>query len=552
MTVSVDGKVQGWYVPRDVAWYFEHNPHRAELLYRGLRVMSDPLKRMFTVNNPGFGLWNLQRDARALVLNLPGNAATQPFQVARSYLRTARDAWLDAFADHSTLYAEDLYRANVLIAGRGYRVEEFGGVDTELERLMLRWERDPRNERRFWRKVGKWVFNDFNQFMERWSKFAGADHLQREGYDLADPATREMIRSRAGSPDFLERGSWTPITNTVFLFSNAQIQGLRASGQALRMSPANYALKLGVYNILPKLLMSAATAGMLDYLLSGDDDDKPIQRAMQNIPERDRENYLTIPLGVNTDGKTRYLVLPQDHVGQFAGKLVSVALTEGARPVEFAQAMASQSPYGLAQANPVLELLYDVASYAVGVNPVDLWRGEHVLDETTFKAGGVEAWKDLGLHAWNNLFSTTVAPMGRNTVTGDDPVERATQVPGVGPVLRRFLRVSDRGQDDRLRRTLEEAEREEARISLRIGKWISSEIERYGGEGLPRESALKAHAGRAFYRAKRENVFDRGYTKAAFVQRYVSAAIYRYGSAAQQAERGAGRLGRAALEDLQR
>lgn len=555
MLVSEKGQIKGYYVPREVADYFKRDEFGASILYNVMRLISNPVKRVFTVNNPAFGLWNLQRDFRSMMKNLPGNALTQPFKMVKAYKQTFVTAFLDALFGKSTPFAERMYRANLLIAGRSFRADEFINEDTELDRIMAEWDRNPRARRNFFLKAGKAVFNDFNQSLERWSKAAGAKYLENQGYSLDDPKVRQMVRERAGSPDFLERGKYTPWTNMIFLFSNAQIQGVRATVHAIKDNPINYPAKLFLYDVLPKLVQVAAARGILDMVLGAlgfydDDDDRPIQRMMENIPQRDRDNYLTIPLGFTEDNKTLYAVMPQDFTGQFVGNLISAVLDTGASPSDVTSVVASQSPYGLGGLNPVLENLYYAAAYAVGQNPVDMWAGKPVLSETEFKAGGAQAWEEIGVAAWNNVLGTSLWRLGKpGAKTGPSSVEQISAMPVIGPVLRRVLRVSSRGQDDALNDVLEQTEKQEAQISLRIGEWIEKDLESF--TEMPSNPRARTMAGiRAYRRAKKAGVMDDAYDRDAFAQRYSAALMWRFGTSMDKAEMRAGRIGKQALEGI--
>ena len=52
------------------------------------------------------------------------------------------------------------------------------------------------------------------------------------------PHQRQFIRANIGSPDFLAGGTAKPITNNVFIFSNAIVQSVSADLETAFINPA--------------------------------------------------------------------------------------------------------------------------------------------------------------------------------------------------------------------------------------------------------------------------------------------------------------------------
>ena len=565
--LAQDGQVTGYYVPKEAAELFNRDPFEANVLIRIAHAMTVPYKKVFTENNPLFGLHNFPRDAKAFFQNAPGNPFALLANVPYAYARSLKTGLVDAFMETSTPLARQTYLSSDIIAGRTWKGKEFGTADEEIAKRIVIWDKKSFLEEqwysRFGQKLGKAVFSDFNQFLERWTKFAGADLLLRKGYDLNSPEAHKLMRSLLGSPDFLERGSATHITNLAFIFSNARVQGYRAAKEAFKTSPMNYVTKFGM-KMIPRALMYAGIGGVLDRVLGlvdWDDDDEekekeavgPIQSMFEAVPQRDFDNYDIIPLGWTPDGKVKYSIMPQDHVTQFSSNLFSAILKGDADPGKFVGTLMGESPFGVGSANPNAKLLYEIAQHACNVNPYDWYYQSHVLSDTDYKARNMETTKKVAIHMWNSILSSSVGRIGTRP-PGPSKLEQASAKPFVGPFLRRLIRVSDRGVQDRLQEAITPEEREQARITQAAGNLVSSDLEAssFKHGRLPHRNVLLRHGRAAWIRHKEAGKMPDGYTKDTYAQRYARAAFLYYGTPEQKVQQySTGKLVKKKLKQLE-
>jgi len=81
-----------------------------------------------------------------------------------------------------------------------------------------------------------------------------------------------------------------------------------------------------------------------------------------------------VPIGLNQQGKSIYLRIPEDYEGQFWGGLAWELMRGRVTGKEGAISLtAEQSPYRL---HPLLEVSSDLFQYYVrGINPLDEYRG---------------------------------------------------------------------------------------------------------------------------------------------------------------------------------
>ncbi len=434
-----DGAQRGVVVRREVADLFHNDPANAHALFNALAVSTGLLKSIFTANNPLFSIWNVQRDAKSTLHNIPtkggaGEIALVP-DLSVSYLKTIRDAYQHAFKKHSTPLMRELLEGGLLIADRQWTAKDLTAVD-EYERMMAEFDLNPGKTGNVFKRGARAIFHDFNQMVEVWSKLAGYEYMKRKGltdkYDM-----REIMRGIIGSPDFLARGKYTQWTNMIFLYSNANVQGIEAAIRAFRANPTRYVLRRMAYTVIPSAIMA--------YLEMGDDDDdeiKDYRDAMKAIPDYEKARMITFP--VAWDGKTvSWIPFPQDHVGQLIHGLIwnSVASKDKSFS-KLANAVFGSVPMEPGSLNPWLKLGKAAFEYATGQNPYDSFRGRPAIDETIWKAGGFRSAEELAKWAWNQTGGSTFGSFERPFQTRPRDTR---DLPIIKPAMRRFIRTAEKG-----------------------------------------------------------------------------------------------------------
>jgi len=540
MIVMKQGKAEGHYIPAELAEWYERDQIRAAFVAKALRYSAAPFRAIWTSYNPGFGIWNLQRDFRAACKKLPGPAHKMPFKLVATYAGTFRDAALDAFADKSTPLVRELYRQNALIAGRHYEALERQGLETEYERQAMSYALGTDKATSPWGKALSGL-NRFNAFMERWSKIASGKYLKTEFPQMGPKQLAHIVRHRGGSPDFLTGGKLRMAYNNLFMFSNAQTQDLRASAEAIRENWSSYLIKTALYDILPKVmgyaLATGAAGAIYRHIYGRDDEEDWIKKVLDRVPQQDKENYQIVPLGLTEDDEAVYIALPSDHVGQLVGNIVWTSLeqSKNARPEDFGDILQAQLPFSTTNMNPFLKVAADFLQYAAGRNPYDPFYGSTMIPETVFEAGGLRALKELGKSEWNRLFGQLYR-FRRGTasdIKGD--VAKILDIPVAGPFMRRFVRVSRKGLDDALRRELEVVTKEQARKSVGIGDIVAKRAKEVGRDARPYQILRAKNA--AWSEARDQGIIWKGYTRATFNRRFDNAYMLIYGSAEEKAMR---------------
>jgi len=533
---SVDGKPQGVWIPQEVAEWFDADPVGAGLIFRFLRGTMRPFKSAYTEYSIGFGFHNVLKDYRRTIKNLPG---FQIYGVSKQYVRGFNDAFLDAFFDKSTPFVQTMHFEGELIEDMGWRGREHDDRgDTQYARMAERFAASPKKQEAMWKSIGAAFFRftrRLNKFHERWSKIAAKRVLLEQGtYAKEGMQAKENIRGVYGSPDFKAMGRDLPILNAFYMFPNPKIQGMRTNIQAASKEPVAYGLKVLTLDILPKMVLWSMGTGAFDqalrFLTGWEEDDEEgsyYQRMVSGIPEHDLQNYTCIPWYIDEEGRTVYSAVPSDHVGQLVGNLTWNALkqSEGALPSELMDSIISQNPFSSTSKHPLFSLGQDIATYMAGKNPYNYYYGTYALDQTSFDAGGLTAWKQLAKYEFNRIAGSVTRFKSRTAkMSGDDA--SALDLPYIGPTLRRFIRVSSKGHDDIERRKGQLAASADAKLrAVRrdiIAEYVALEKTEKKRGVKPKRSAMF----RAWEAAKEAEAVPKGYKYAYFKASYESAKVF--------------------------
>ena len=470
-----DGKMQGYYVDKWVAEAFNRENSEAMKVAAVIaRAVGAPFRAVFTGLRPGFWAFNVIRDFRRSVKNLP-KAKIRTF--LPEYLKAVKPAFRSAFGVPLDV-VEEMLKNNMLIS-----VADISGLTNEdrmVDRLVAMYTK---KGKRNWFKRQFHNFLRVGESLERIPKIAAYEYLKKHQPDLSEREIAHIIREQAGSPAFLTKGAFTPITNNLFLFSNAMIQGWRSDLEVLGERPGEITYKLAKYVGLPKLLLFALSSGLVAKLLieaGADEDDKALRWAKAaeamyaNVSEYDKTNYIPVPLGVTPQGKTVYVRIPLDENERFFGgifwKLLNMKETEIEGLQQILDYTASQTP----SLNPALKVAQATKQYLAGINPYDYFRSRNVLPQTVFEAGGKEA--HTAFAKWvANEFGASIVYRFRY----DDPdrvkseLEMVLGLPVVGDIIGRFIRVSDYGKKEILQAEVAKERKARARQLLKLRKIAS-------------------------------------------------------------------------------
>ncbi len=455
-----DGKLKSYDVDPYIAKSFEYeDPDNLNIAIRLLDRINNTFKSLVTTYNLGFAAaFNPIRDFKRNYKNIP-NASL--FNLTKAYIQSLPSAarYAQGKLDDITrqMVEEKLinapmydYNYDPRDDGMGTILEKYGIIkrDTPEKQLPIAIEA----ARKFTLtpliktlEAIRFVANTF----ENVSKVAGMRvRIDRgeEGKELA-----YNVRNFTGTPNWKVKGTQTNTTNAVFIFSNIMKEGLK-SDFIIATDPktrSGYWWKSVKIDFMPKFLMFLAAAG----LFGGD-----LKDLFDKMTEYDKTNYICIPIG-ERNGKVVYFRIPHDETNRIMSSIFWKSLNfMKDKNLNGLQDIMAIGAGQLPNVTPVITILQAWGQYLTGKNPYDAFRGQTLINDTVFKAGGVDSLKKMVQWTANSfgLSQFTTYDASKN-----DGVEIAVQVL---PLINRLVKISDYGiseKSDVLQKSMEKATAQE-------------------------------------------------------------------------------------------
>jgi len=484
--VIEEGKPQGYYVEKDIAEMLNYTSNRTlEAAAKVSRTISQSkfYRPLFTSYNVGFQTFNFVRDITRAWKNYPHQTLAEvplspifdAYRVGRGYIKAVKPSY-KRVVDKPDVLIQEMENANILGVTYG---DIYGGqVEPEakqIERVLSKYGAIEPTKKPVVLRPFSWGLDKIQavgDFIETLPKVAG--YIELKG-SIPEAELAEYIRTAIGSPAFRVGGTATPVTNNIFLFSNAIKEGIKtdirvATGKKGRATGAGFWWKTIIRDFLPKFIMAATAGGYFG---------KELKEIMDGASEYDKTNYTIIPLGIDENGKSVYYRLPSDETGRFLGGLLWKSINinkDTATPESIAQIFS----FGAGQF-PNLSPSYTgagaLSQYLSGKNPYDSYRGRYIIPETTFKAGMSESWPKMRDWLLKNQGLGVFYP----TYKPEDPtdLEKILTKPFLSNILGRWVRVSDYGKTEKLRAISKDIEKERSKRLLREREIIDDAIKEY-------------------------------------------------------------------------
>jgi len=455
-----NGKMEGYYLDKHIVKSFKESPTDGEAIVTFMRAMNTPFRKIFTELNYGFWMFNVWRDYKRAVRNIPSSGPlvkTIPYlkfvQYFGSWVQGISPAFKSVYGIPSAI-AKEMYKNNELIS-----IENRWGdnkFDREHERMMKRWHQIPHKWDNNVTKPVQWLWRQWHnigQGLERVNKMAGHIYLTKHHPNMTPEERGHIIRNQIGSPAFLRQGRWTPATNNMFMFSNAMKEGWRGDIEVMRERPVEFFYNVFQYNIVPKFIMLGMAQGYF-----GEEN----LTIMNAVSEYDKANYIIIPLGLTEKGKAVYMRIPQDETGRFFSGVGWKAMNQtfGDKEANMSDFLA----YGGGQIpsmSPYYSLVKKFGQYNVEQNPYDDFRNAPAINKTKWEAGGDYRRNAFLGHVWDSSggkivmsargrFSDDIKEIESDMMsylqdTSFENLEGFLKVPGIENLVGRFVKVSDQG-----------------------------------------------------------------------------------------------------------
>lgn len=499
-----DGKLEAWYVPSAIAKSFDQaasieNNILLSTMGKGMGIF----KGMLTGANPFFWPVALTRDIFDFVRKMPGRPSLFFGKKAllTKYMGPAmRDAW-HLVHGAPTETGKRALRMGVVVPMGTSMGEAVAGEGAALEKEILRYTTTTAMYRQKMTRVEGEIDGLFRALgrafrgalkmgtiFERSVKIAGLRYLDDHGKGMTEAEKKHIIRTLAGSPDFLDKGASNLLLDVGFqLFYNPWKQGWRSELDAATRSPADYAIQNFKYAVLPAILLHGLAKGWLVDLLGGDDDDREqVRRMMTRISEYTRKNYIAIPLGWADDRKDKVLTLKlpmsdaQKMVFSVASKLLEAdPAGAGAVGIEM-MAGTLMGDSGTPWAK-IIKANY--AHYMQGRNPIDVRTQRPILDADVHQARrySFEDDADMFFWSWNTSGLGSIVHRfrpGRDPAAARTPkgmVERSLAWPGLSVALGRWLAVESHGVEEQAVKMAAPEEERRAHVRRQVDRFLTKE-----------------------------------------------------------------------------
>lgn len=473
LEVLVDGKLKSYDVDPYIAESFEKvSLSDINRIVGAINIFNNEFfKPVVTTYNMGFALaFNPIRDFKR---NYKAIKNATLFGLLKAYAKSLPEAYRYAKGNEMGDFTKMLMESKAISApifdyNFDPREDEFGKV---LEKYGLITTEEKFSKLPLPKIVRKTIIKGLIKTLESMrlasntleivSKISGATKRIEQG-----ESGRKLsynVRNFTGTPNWTRKGKQTQTTNALFVFSNIMKEGLK-SDYLLATQPntrKGYWWKTVKVDLLPKILMYGAQAGLLGFLLGKgkDDDDDWLKKFYAGVSEYDKTNYIIVPLGINSDGKSVYMRIPHDESGRMisavAWKLfntIGTGISEKKFEVDALQQVFAIGAGQLPNLSPAVSIPIAWGQYLAGKNPYDWFRGRNIIDDTTFSAGGTPAFGKMVKWTANSFGITSFATYDTSQQSG---VETFFQIT---PLFNRLIKISDYGKTEKeLQITSEEA-----------------------------------------------------------------------------------------------
>lgn len=288
----------------------------------------------------------------------------------------------------------------------------YGDAQTQHDRLMQRYgiiKMDPRGWEKYVpskvRKVQQFVSAIVNA-EEHGTKIGGYLMMNDKMPNMSIEEKRWHVHRHIGSPDFTVKGKFTPLTNTILIFSNASIQGWKATAESYKTNPKVYAANWMYSVALPKFIQWSLASGALlaAAKMAGMDDDNPVMKMLEwfkrmygKISQYNRSNYMCLPVAETDSGKCVFIRIPMAENSKPGAMIFQALLESRYNKIPNSKSAAEKTGDAVVGAlpnmNPMLMFLWDLGWLSSGKNVRDFHTGRFAVDQDLWAAGGsYRAW----------------------------------------------------------------------------------------------------------------------------------------------------------------
>lgn len=372
-----DGKIEAWDVPEAIGKLYNYDPKVADSATKLILEMTDLSRQLLTGHNVAFQIPNLIRDVLGTAKRLGTDFV--PFVLSKKGIESYKQTFRAAMGNTDE-YVSKMMRDGKLIAFEQLSRESSG--DLKLGESPIIVSKDPnflvKLVQQYWKYTGI-----LGQTFEHGTKIAADKWLRGKNPTMSEAQLKDIIRMQAGSPSFLTKGGSHSLTNTLFVYSNAIMQGYKSDIAAFGKDPSGYAKRALLIDVLPKIITLSIGAGLLNDVIPDGD------KIVKGIDSRTLRDYHVMPLFIDADGKSHFLKFPQTE----AARPLLAAMHDAVRGGDITDTMASLLGDVTATGpsyNPLISISQKAGQFIQQGNAYDTFRGRMMIPKKVQEAGGRE------------------------------------------------------------------------------------------------------------------------------------------------------------------
>lgn len=467
-TVVRDGKAEHYYVSKAIVDTYKVSPFQATMAGRVWGYINAPLRDILVSKNPVWMSRNIVRDFRATIKNNQ-EVKLRPrdiFRLIRSYKEAVGEAYKDIFKGERSEDIAAMMQGKMLTPNRIYGAKE-GNYENKIEELTSDVVAESESHGAFAKLRSIYNFLDkAGRLSEITTKITGYKYF-KEYTDLSREEIGHRVRTRIGTPDYRRTGRLQWLTNNIFMFSNINKESMRSAYESFKEDPTGYMWKTTATNIFPLLiLLGAGAAGS-----------ESVRKILQSLTGYDLSTKTIIPTPFEVGGKPVAIGIPEDYEGQFFRSLIYRILAGGNEDLGkkgLLNLVLQQSPYKM---HPLIKIGSKLYNYYInGLNSVDEFRGQTIIPEQEFKAGGWAAGKYLLRYTLNTIGGSTFYKIDFADVEKDVSTVEKLKKTFPFNMLGNFVIISDYGITEKAESIKEKVQAESAKRSLSIRDRIIEHI----------------------------------------------------------------------------
>ena len=285
-----------------------------------------------------------------------------------------------------------------------------------------------------------------------------APYLSKTAQNMPPEKRAYYIRNYASTPNYLNKGTATPATNQLFLFSNMFVQGFRKDFENATNpeTRGNFWMKSLIGVAMVKIIMAI--------MQHSDILGQKQHEIMNKQSEYIKSNYIVIPLGIDEQGNGIVITIPQDEMSRLLGAMFWKMLNGNKDLVKSLSDIFSVGAGQFPNVLPAAKILGAASQYAATGQAYDIFRQRNIITDQEAMAGG--------MYSGEPMIRWTINELGFSKLDVRDRWEEEPtykKILSLTPIVNRLIRSSRQGEMENIQKDVVEPVRQrKARENLDI------------------------------------------------------------------------------------